>query len=321
LARPATAWAFDRARAALAGIPPQEREIAGACKEVGYFHVDNNAAEAIFIMTIAHAGAASMSITASPSASPSTSGAATFGAARPPFPGGAQVSPGADPFELPFAIRARRAASALGKLLRDPYDTEQVFVLSTHINVGAIRRRLPRFYASADGRRLYEGDLSIDTAHVDLDALAELPDGTLGREYVRFLRDRGLSPDLFQAPAHVVDRRAAYVMKRLRQTHDLWHLLTGHATNPPGEVALQAFTFGQLGAPSAALIALLGTLREVSGRRTLPREVLAAYRAGRRAAPLAAVVWEDHWSEPLPALRQRLGIEPVTGAVCTSAAS
>lgn len=216
-----------------------------------------------------------------------------------------------DVFDLPFRVRALRAARALGKLVRDPYDTEQVFELSTNINVGSIRRRLPRFYASRDGQRLFEEDRSIDTRHVDLDALAALPDGTLGREYVRFLRDRNFSPDLFQAPENVRDARAAYVMKRIRQTHDLWHLLTGHATNPAGEVALQAFTFGQLGAPSSLLIAVVGTCRGAGRRASLPRETLEAYRAGRRAAPLAAFVWEDHWATPLDELRARLGIVPV----------
>jgi ubiquinone biosynthesis protein COQ4 len=220
-----------------------------------------------------------------------------------------------DVFDLPLRVRAVRAARALGKLVRDPYDTEQVFELSTNINVGSIRRGLARFYGSRNGQRLFDEDRSIDTRHVDLDALAALPDGSLGREYVRFLRDRDFSPDLFQAPENVRDLRAAYVMKRVRQTHDLWHLLTGHATNPAGEIALQAFTFGQLGAPSSLLIALFGTLRGVSRRKTLPRETLEAYRAGRRAAPLAAFVWEDHWATPLDELRAQLGIVPVAPLV------
>ena len=224
-------------------------------------------------------------------------------------------APATDVFDLPLRIRAVRAARALGKLVRDPYDTEQVFELSTNINVGSIRRGLPRFYGSRNGQRLFDEDRSIDTRHVDLDALAALPDGTLGREYVRFLRDRDFSPDLFQAPENVRDARAAYVMKRIRQTHDLWHLLTGHATNPAGEVALQAFTFGQLGAPSSLLIAVVGTFRGAGRRKTLPRETLEAYRAGRRAAPLAAFVWEDHWATPLDELRAQLGIVPVAPLV------
>jgi ubiquinone biosynthesis protein COQ4 len=286
-------------------MPPQEREIAGAGKLRANFHVDNNLREAIFILPITASGAAMMLSAASPSsASPA---AAT---APPPVPPAASTG-AADVFDLPFPVRAARAMRALGRLVRDPYDTQQVFILSSNLNVGAIRRRLPRFYASAEGQRLYAEDRSIDTRHVDLDALAQLPDGSLGREYARFLAERGFSPDLFQAPENVADPRASYVMKRLRQTHDLWHVVTGHPTTPAGEVALQAFTYGQVGAPSALLIALAGTVRGVSDRRTLPAEVAAAYRAGRRAAPLAAFAWEDHWATPLSELRALLDITPV----------
>jgi ubiquinone biosynthesis protein COQ4 len=195
-----------------------------------------------------------------------------------------------DVFDLPLRTRMRRAGRALGRLMRDPYDTQQVFEFSTNMNVGAIRRRLPKFFSSADGQRLYREDLSIDSRHVDLEMLARLPEGTLGREYVRFLRERQLTPDLFQAPENVHDPRAAYVMKRIRQSHDLWHLLTGHATNPSGEVALQAFTYGQ------------------PGTRAKPG---AAIRGGRRAAPLGAVIWEDQWARPLVELRAQLGIVAV----------
>jgi ubiquinone biosynthesis protein COQ4 len=223
----------------------------------------------------------------------------------------APAAPKGDVFALPFHRRLRRALRALRLLVRDPYDTEQVFELSSNINVGSIRRRMPEFYASEAGQRLFREDRSIDTRHVDFDALANLPDGTLGREYVRFLADRGLSPDIFQAPENVFDPHASYVMKRMRQTHDLWHLVTNHATNPPGEVALQAFTFGQVGAPSSALIALAGTLRHGRNHRGLIGEVVRAYRAGRRAAPLAAFAWEDHWATPLDELRELLGVTAV----------
>jgi ubiquinone biosynthesis protein COQ4 len=220
-------------------------------------------------------------------------------------------SPGSDLFALPLRKRLPVAARALRRLAKDPYDTQRVFEFGANINVGAIRRGMAVFYASAAGQRLYREQRAIDTQHLELDALALLPEGTLGREYVRFLADRGLSPDIFQSPANVSDPRAAFVMKRIRQTHDLWHLLTNHATTPEGEVALQAFTYGQLGVPSSLVIALLGTLRSMVRHPGLPVAVVRAWRAGRRATPLATFPWEDHWAMPLPALRRHLGIVAV----------
>jgi ubiquinone biosynthesis protein Coq4 len=35
----------------------------------------------------------------------------------------------------------------------------------------------------------------------------------------------------------------SYLLLRLRQTHDLWHVVTGFSTNVPGELGLKAFVY------------------------------------------------------------------------------
>jgi ubiquinone biosynthesis protein Coq4 len=76
-------------------------------------------------------------------------------------------------------------------------------------------------------------------------------------------------------------------------------------------VLLQAFTFAQLGIPSAALITLLGAVRGTwaSGPRVLP-PLARAYRQGRQAAPFLTFYWEEHWAEPVARLRERLSCAP-----------
>src|SRR6185436_723803 len=98
--------------------------------------------------------------------------------------------------------------------------------------------------------------------------------------------------------------------QRIRQTHDIWHVLTGYRPDVPGEVALQAFSYAQTEAPGAALIALLGTVRWAAKAPGLARMTWDGYRRGRDAAFLAPVRWEDHWDRPLDDVRRELGIEP-----------
>jgi ubiquinone biosynthesis protein COQ4 len=210
-----------------------------------------------------------------------------------------------------FAARpARRlavAASALYDLARDPGRLDRVFDLGVALNA----RRIPRVLAEVErdeaGRRLLSEQPAIDSAHVDFAALERLPDGTLGCEYVRFLRANGITPDVFKKP-DIGNDRAAYVMQRIRQTHDLWHVLTGYTPDVRGEIILQAFTFAQLRAPSAFALTLLGLTRHRSPG--LWREVRRAYRRGRQTQPLALFRWEDHWATPLPELRRALGCPP-----------
>jgi len=241
---------------------------------------------------------------ASPGAAPHTTIAPATGA-----------SPVAAPLAAPDAMqmspveRWRRALRALATVVADPEQTEQVLEFSIYANAGTMARRLERFFAHPGARRLYAEHRTIDSHTIDLDALAALPVGTLGHAYATFLRSRGLSPAVFDdAPREVSDPRMAYVVQRLRQTHDLWHVVTGQDTDPASEVALQAFTYAQLRAPSSLILAVAGTLRGVGARRELAREVLAAYRLGKRADTLAAFPWEDHWATPLATVRVMLGL-------------
>ena len=205
--------------------------------------------------------------------------------------------------------RWRRALAALARVVADPERTEDVLEFATYANAGTTHRRIDRFFATRDGARLYAEQRAIDSRTVDLDALARLPEGTLGHAYAHFLRSRGFTPEVFDAPpSEVTDPRTRYVIQRLRQTHDLWHVVTGHDTNPAGEIALQAFTFAQVRAPSALILALVGTLRGAREVPELPREVAAAFRAGARAERLAAFPWEDHWASPLADVRAMLGL-------------
>lgn len=219
--------------------------------------------------------------------------------------------PAEDISQLPAIERWRRALGALAKVLANPERTDQVLVFSSYANAGSMSSRTHLFYDDPRGRRLYDEHRTIDSHTVDLDALSALPAGTLGHAYADFLKSRGLTPEVFDAaPEEIKDPRTQYVVQRVRQTHDLWHVVTGCNTDPAGEIALQAFTFAQTRAPSTAILAVAGTLRGLREKRSLPRDVALAFRAGLRAEKLASFPWEDHWATPLAEVRAMLGIAP-----------
>lgn len=216
------------------------------------------------------------------------------------------IAHAAPPPVPPLFGRVRAAAGALRRLMRDPGRLDQVLVFTQAVNAGVIARAAVRVTQTEAGRRLFAEMPRIDRAHVDFDALRRLPDGTLGREYVRFLDDNGISPEPFEALPDVSDPRAAYIMLRTRQAHDLWHVLTGYAPDVRGEVLLQAFTYAQLRVPSALLLAFLGSLRWLKWNRALLRDIHRAYRRGRATTFLATFRWEDHWETPVCELRKQL---------------
>lgn len=164
------------------------------------------------------------------------------------------------------------------------------------------------------------GDASLETLwrqrycpqDYDVDELLALDPATLGGMYARHMKARGLRPDFFDAaaPRHNLH----YLRLRLRQTHDIWHTLTGFDTEPAGEVGLQGFYFGQFTNGQSALIIAGAILKSILRRRygELEQFVEAfceGYRNGRRAQPLLGVKWEDLWQEPVVELRRRFNIE------------
>lgn len=206
--------------------------------------------------------------------------------------------------DLPAWRRWLIGLRALLEVGKDPDRTDKVLEAYEHLNAGGEPRRARAFYASPDGEALFQANASLDATTVDFDALAQLPEGTLGHAYATFMKQRGLTPDLFAARGEL--SREVYVIKRLRQTHDLWHVLTGIDTDVPGELELQAFTFTQLWIPSAFLLVTLGALRWLYRWPGLPVRVLRGMRNGLRARLLSPVRWEQHWATPLPQLRRAL---------------
>jgi ubiquinone biosynthesis protein Coq4 len=100
----------------------------------------------------------------------------------------------------------------------------------------------------------------------------------------------------------------AYVAQRARQTHDLWHVLTGLGTDIPGEIALQGFTNEQMHQNFSRLIMVFGSLFYGRKYPQLKPLLARARQAGAGAPFLLAVPWEDHWDESLSSLRERFNL-------------
>lgn len=202
---------------------------------------------------------------------------------------------------IALAIRA-----GLGLAL-NPKDTQQVFYLASAVD----RRKLPliaaRLENDAGGQALLQEQAAIDTTSVDFDALRALPDDTLGGAYVRALDSQGLSPDLFKRPPGL-PINLAYTEQRVRQTHDVWHVLTGMGTDIAGEVGLQAFIHAQLQQNFSMFIIWFGLAFYGLRYPRMWKWVKNGRRAGEQADFLLGVRWEDWWSTPLSEVRAKFNI-------------
>lgn len=215
-----------------------------------------------------------------------------------------------------FGYQPRRALRALRTLLADPNDTAQVFTIIESLSGPAPLRLLERFRRDEDGPRLLRERADILVHLRDRAALEAMPEGSLARVYLAFLDREGITADgLVDASVEGetgVFRDAGdfgYVSDRLRDTHDLWHAVTGYSGDVLGEAALLAFSAAQTKNLGVGLIALAAVLRSRDVR--VARMLARAYRDGLRAAWLPAIAWEDLLPLPIEDVRARLRIEKV----------
>jgi len=147
--------------------------------------------------------------------------------------------------------------------------------------------------------------------------LAALPPGTLGHEYARFLEENKLSPAYF--PMVPNETPAGYLLRRIRETHDIWHVIVDFDTSRPGEIGILAFGLAQFRSPVAALIsaaAFVVTLsREPEKFEEMMDAFIQGYERGRRACFLLSQKFEEIWTRPLAQLRRELGFTASPAAI------
>lgn len=220
----------------------------------------------------------------------------------------------------PHRVRPLKALAAFRKLIRNKEDTAQVFEIMRALSGRSIKRGYDRMLSSVEGGR--QAFLRDELAHrLDDPAwLERFEPGTVGAAYRAFRQARGFTADgLVDAERQVVPFADAphpltWYSRRLRDVHDIWHVLTGYGTDALGEACVVSFSYGQTRNLGFAFIGW-GAAREIQREaRSVPARKAAfqAWRNGRAARWLPGLDYEALLAEPLDQARERLNIRPAT---------
>lgn len=212
------------------------------------------------------------------------------------------------PANASLLTRIRLSLRALSILKDDPGNPYYGPLVNVCLDSETYAELARRWRETAEGRRLLDGRTTLQGRELDLEALARLPEGTLGHAFVRYFRDNGIEPFVTAFPIRTdVD----YLGKRYRETHDLFHIITGYKTDEPGEMELQAFVLGNLGLRQAVMILAVSIPRRIhqeglKGFGAYLGRLHAAYRRGRRSRELLSVRYEALWEQPVARLTDLL---------------
>ncbi len=144
----------------------------------------------------------------------------------------------------------------------------------------------------------------------DIPTLLQCPPDSLGYAYATYISTSGFDPAFYRSMS--IEDDTSYLLLRLRQTHDIWHVVTGFSTDVPGELGLKAFELAQTRRTMAGILIAGGFVKCLLQTPTeldlLLDRIAQGYRMGNRAKPLLAQKWEENWDRPLTEWRSELGL-------------
>jgi ubiquinone biosynthesis protein COQ4 len=215
-------------------------------------------------------------------------------------------------------FRPLKVLHHFGKLVENKEDTEQVF----HIIEATKGRRsfaqARAFVTSPEGQRLLAENVDIPAMLDDHARWADCAPNTVAAQYIAFMKREGLSAAGLVAESHkwappesLPKDLIQWYFDRLRDTHDLFHVLTGYGRDALGEACLLGFTYEQNHNAGILFIAYAGArqIRKVTGTRA---PLYAAVREGRRLGKAAAKIAHQDIAalmrEDIDSARARLNI-------------
>lgn len=216
-------------------------------------------------------------------------------------------------------LRPLDALKALKALLEDPNDTTQVFKIISALSGSTRQRLLARLRHTPVGVRLLREQKGLAPVLEDRARLSRLPEGSLGRAYLAFCERAGITASGLIAASEQGSENdqltwdEALVHARMRDAHDLWHVVLGYQTDLLGETCVLAFTLAQTRSPAIGLIVAAAFFREVGDARTRQRLLAQAFARGLRARWFPAVDWEALLASPLDDVRRQLRAGAVPG--------
>ena len=227
------------------------------------------------------------------------------------------------PIMLPGRPKARydlpKAWRHFKELVKDKEDTSQVTEIFQALPWRGIYDAALAFLNSERGQEIRRKEPSLVRILDDRAALRKLPVGSLAHAYCDFMEREGLSAQGLvdeldkNRPAHMYwDDQVTWYFNRMRDTHDLMHILSGFGRDALGEQCVLAFTYSQQPSPAHLFLGYAGGLEIRKHPVKVPvfRAVREAQNMGKACPRLVEMSITDLLALPLEEVRAKLNIKP-----------
>ncbi|MEO0033624.1 MAG: hypothetical protein RIS94_3382 [Pseudomonadota bacterium] len=217
-------------------------------------------------------------------------------------------------------LQPGKALHHFRELLKDKERTEEVFHIFEALPWQGLRGAAERYLNSTRGQAVRAREPYLPAILDDHAALRRTPAGSVAHAYCDFMEREGLTAqglvDEFEKFAEGKPRfedQFLWYLNRMRDVHDLLHVLTGYGRDALGEACVLAFTYSQQPSPAHLFIGYMAGLNiRKQVRSSAP--VLRAVREGQRLGKACPRLCEQAIGDILPLgldeARARLNITP-----------
>lgn len=144
---------------------------------------------------------------------------------------------------------------------------------------------------------------------IDLEALSQLPQGSLGHTYAAVMKALGFDPNFYRR--RQIETDGDWITMRLRKTHDITHLITGFGPTG-GELGVLSIQSLQIGYPTSVLLQVaslgLALKRRPEKLQYVTQQTARGMGMALEMQPLIAQRWEEGWEKPIRQWREELNI-------------
>lgn len=241
-------------------------------------------------------------------------------------PADGDAAPGSAAADLPFMLPGRpamrydlpKAWRHFRELVKDKENTAEVFPIFEALPWRGVHAAARAFLSTERGQHIRATEPYLPALLDDHASLRKLPKGSLGQVYCDFMETEGLTAqglvdelDRYRPADQRFNDQLDWYFQRMRDTHDLQHILTGFGRDALGEQCVLAFTYSQQPSPAHLFLGYAGAL-EIAKRMKVRAPIFRAVREGQRMGKSCPRIAEQSIREllamPIADVRKRLNI-------------
>lgn len=121
--------------------------------------------------------------------------------------------------------------------LLNPHRGDMIACLGEVTGEVALKYMKEKMLSTPEGVEILKEMPRVNSETVSFQRLSQLPENTVGRVYVDFMRDNNITADSRLPVQFIAEPDLAYVMQRYREVHDLVHATLFMRTTMLGEVS------------------------------------------------------------------------------------